>query len=169
MENSVFGEKDVFAIELQDYDPHKEMGRVRFWLNGKQYGDLKRKDEVGDVVEGLEMLVSKRESLYEQSFDLMTNEQIFSHCLFLDRDTTTFTGEDYELVNKMRYSFGIWFGEQFDNVTHVTYYKDGFYHFLWSYNNDYSGKRINYLKNLEYEKVARENFENAVSLFLQAM
>ena len=56
MENNFFGEKDVFAIELRDYDLNRKLGRVRFWLNGKQYGDLRRKDEMEDVIEGLEML-----------------------------------------------------------------------------------------------------------------
>jgi hypothetical protein len=169
MENNIWGKKNLFAIELKDYDSYKKLGKVRFWIGGKQYGDSKRKDELSDVVEGLKMLLDKRDSLYEKSFDSMTNEQIFAYCLFLNKDTRTFTTEDYELLNKFRYSYVIWFGEQFDNVNHITYYKDNFYHFLWSYNNDYSGRRINYLDNLEYGMVSTENFENVVQLFIQTI
>ena len=166
MENKIFGNQEQFAIEVKDYHPESKRGKIRFWVAGKQLGDLKRVDKISYFIKALNVLVNDSKELYDQLFETMSNEQIFSHCLFLDRDSSAFTKEDYDLVNRMRQTFSLWFGEQLDNVAHVIYFKDKSYHFLWSYNSSYS-KAINYIKNLKYEKVLEDDFKNVSLSFLQ--
>lgn len=166
MEDKIFGLKENFAIELKDYNPTEHLGKVRLWLNGKQFGDLKKKDELYDFISSLKILMQEKKALYEKKFDSMTNEKIFSYCLLLDRDFDSPTEADFEFVNKMRQTYSLWFGEQLDNVAHVIFYKEGFYHFLWSY-NDYSSIEIEYLKNLTYTKIPTMAVEDAITSFLR--
>ena len=165
MDTVIFGLKDSFAIELKDYNQTKRSGKIRLWLNGKQFGDLKRKDELYDAVASFKILIREKEALYEKQFEAMSNEQIFSYCLMLDRNIDLPTEAEYEFVNKMRQTFSLWFGEQLDNVSHVIFHKDGFYHFLWSY-NAYSSKQIEFLKNLTFTKISSMAVESALASFL---
>jgi len=167
-ESILFGEKDIFSIELKDYNAKQHTGKIRLWLNGQQLGDLKTQDELYDAIKSFKFLITSKETLYDKAFDLMTNEQIFSHCLLLDKNFDSFTEDDYKLVNQMRETFSRWFGEQLDNVVHVILFKGEYFHFLYSY-NDYASGKIEYLKNLRYSKVPSENVENVILSFLNAV
>ena len=38
----LFGEKNVFAIEIEVADVDRKKGRIRFWIEGKPMGTFKR-------------------------------------------------------------------------------------------------------------------------------
>ena len=166
MDGKLFGNKDVFAIEVNNYVLKSKKGKIRFWLDGRKMGDLKRKDELSDSIKALKLIISKGELLYDTAFDGMSIQQIFSYCLFLDKKVEDFGPEDFELFEKLKV-FSLFLGEQLDNCAHVIYCKDGFYHFLWSYNNDYSGKEIDYLRNLDYAKIPMSEVIKVSLLFFE--
>src|SRR5687767_14998229 len=102
MENKLFGRQDVFGIEVNGFDEQKQKGKIRFWLNGKQFGDLKRTDKLIHSAKALKLMLSKNEELYDSAFDNMSIQEIFSYCLFLDKKSEDFAPEDYELFQKMK-------------------------------------------------------------------
>jgi hypothetical protein len=166
MESKLYGRQDVFAIEVNAFDAQKQKGKIRFWLNGKQFGDLKRIDKLTYSAKSLKIMLTKNEELYDSAFDDMSIQEIFSYCLFLDKKSEDFGPEDYVLFQKMK-MFSLYFGDQLDNVAHIIFCKDGLYHFLWSYNNDYSGRKIDYHKNLDHTSIPIDEVKSVSLLYLK--
>ena len=166
MEDKLFGKQEVFAIEVKGFNAKKQKGKIRIWVNGNKLGDLKRTGELIYAANAFKLMLYKDQDLYDRAFDSMSVEEIFSYCLFLGKKVEDFSPEDFELFQKMQ-TLSQYFGDQLDNVAHVIYCKDGFYHFLWSYNNDYSGSEIDYLKNLESSTVPVNEVKDVILLFLK--
>lgn len=161
MENIIIGKRREFAIEVADYEERE--GRIRFWVNNYEIGDLRVNDELETCANALRQLIDNKEQLYNSSFASRTDAEIFQYCLLLDSNILNRTEKDFERFRGIQH-MSPFLGEQFDNVARVIYFKNGFYHFLWSYNNNTSDR--DYLENLKVEKIEANIFEFVCESFI---
>ena len=110
------------------------------------------------------MLIEKGVGLYDPKFANMSLREIFSYCLLVDKRIEEFNLNDYMLLDDVKKYFP-YFGDQLDNVAIVLFVKNDNIYLLWSTNNDYSGKDIDYLKNFESDFVQYNLFKEACISF----
>lgn len=162
------GDVTQFAIESGNYDATKQKGKIRFWINNKHFGDFKKSNDFNPVTDALKSIIESGNTLYDVSFEGKTAEEIFSTVLVLNTETEDFTDEEYAQMERYE-RFGFYWGEQFNNITAVTYIKDNYCHFLWSQNSNLSTAKINYLKNLQTEIVRTDIFFTVAKDFLNTI
>ncbi|MBO9634969.1 MAG: hypothetical protein J7578_17800 [Chitinophagaceae bacterium] len=162
MENLIIGRCQDFAIEVADFDQRE--GRVRFWANNSEIGDLKVNDELETCAYALKGLIDNKEDLFNDAFVSKTEAEIFQYCLLLDTNSSNRTEKDYERFRRVQH-MSPFLGEQFDSIARVIYFKNGYYHILWFYNNDYTSN-LNFMDNFKVEKIRAEDFEIACESFI---
>lgn len=165
MENKLWGDKEIFAIEVGNYNSNTKKGKLRLWLSNEQFGDFKKTFRLSYAIIAFKKLLEVEMELFDNDFENKSEEEIFIHCLLLDKKIENFTQGDYMKAEKLQ-KFTFYFGDQLDNVANIIYSKNGLFHFIWSMNNDYSGKSINYLKNLKSAKVPSVFFRSVTTSFL---
>ena len=75
-----------------------------------------------------------------ESFRNKSPEQILSQSFILDKKPIDLTDKELAHVESFLAYF-IFFGDQMDSVTQITYVDEKLYHFIWLTDRDYSGSR----------------------------
>jgi hypothetical protein len=101
---------------------------------------------------GLNKLQLKEHELWDESFRGKMPDQIFEFCMSIAKNASNYPKEKYYLLELVT-RFAFFFGDQFETVNHIIYAAEGYYHFTWSVNNDYSGRENDFMKNFEYASV----------------
>lgn len=166
MENIFFGEKDSFAIELADLNYDGLKGKIRFWIKGEAVGDFKKTLTLKPAIKSIQRLIEDKNALYHADFENKSPEQVFAICSFAGKKLEELTQEDLKKAEQFQ-RFTFYFGDQLDNVSNLILFRGNYYHFIWSTNNDYSGKAINYLKNLKSAALPFDQVGDASEALLQ--
>jgi hypothetical protein len=104
----IFGRVDSFAIEISE---KSKSALLKLWINGKSYGDYKKRGELIHSIQNLSLLLEHLDTLKENIFDTMPPKEIFSWLLSMD------VQEDYEKRKK----YIRFLGDQMDNISMFSY------------------------------------------------
>ena len=164
--NRFFGNKESFAIEIGNLVPEKKSAKLRFWANNISIGTFRVNFSLKYAIKSFEELIENSSLLYDIEFDSRTPAQIFTLCLLLDKDILSdWNDEEQEQFNRYK-KFSPFFGDQLDDACLMIYIKDSLIYFLWSTNTDYSGTKIDYLKNFQFTSTSYDAFESTSKEFL---
>ena len=136
----IFGDRSHFSIEVYHEPSGPEwagFGRMAFDIEGVRFGDIHENHcSLFHAVDRIRDVYPKIESLWDKSFETMSDREIFDVI-----DHACYTGEpaDYE-VDYWQFNFLTGVGEQFDDAkTFIVCRLDGRVHILYQLRDDTIG------------------------------
>lgn len=122
----IFGEKDVFAIELGE-TKQVAMYKLRFWINNSAVGNFKKAGGIKQSIKEFNRFIENKERFYLDLFDDLPPLRIYYYLLDMLSDKSGNPDES----NKKK-EFYLLFGEQFNTATSgiILLYKDDKVRFL---------------------------------------
>ncbi|MBN8785013.1 MAG: hypothetical protein J0G98_18280 [Terrimonas ferruginea] len=162
----IFGDKQIFAIEIQDLDSKKMKSKLRLWFKNESAGIMKVNFTLSYAIKTFEDLLTKGDEFYDEDFNGMNERQIFKYCFLLGKSLDDWNQSDYAKFEKYK-RFSPYFGDQLDTVTKIIYIKEGYLTFIWSENTNYYKPTVDYMKNLKDATVSVEYFRKVVLDFLE--
>lgn len=102
MNHEFFGLKNKFGIEIEIFSQKKQIGKARFWIGGKPFGEFTVKHKLTYLIKGLKATLKDEPLLWDDRFENKTPEQIATICWLLDRNRDDMKTDDFEHFEKVK-------------------------------------------------------------------
>ncbi len=115
----LFGQREVFAIELQLTSPARlVMGHCCLWIGGKQFGTYEDDAVVYPFLDALQGVIQVRDSLWDSQFNELSAYELFE--ILKNNSDPSFSQDFYGFI-----------GTNFDDLINYHLYHNDKYIFLW--------------------------------------
>lgn len=126
----IFGKKELFAIELTDYNEMQVKAKLRLWLNGDFLGKMREASTLSHTIYTIKSLCHKDDGYYDDIFETMTHKELFEPASMVKIPDEIRTVEDYARAQQVL-KFVSFFGDQIDDISILTYFKEQELYFIW--------------------------------------
>ena len=154
-QNTLFGRKEMFAIELE-YSKNPKKFYLRFWIQNLPMGTFKKAGDLKFSVDTFKRILDKKKSMFLPVFDSMTATEIHDYTK-INHDNEEELKRLQELVPLYKLAF---FGKQFTDTQseYLILYRDEELQFIWK--NDFN-------QSLNEGKIAFSEFCRVFNQYLE--